>query len=177
MPTLLAATALSATLTSQPALSPTLPTESEIAAAKHQKIVVDLSERKLYFFEHDQLVKKYRVGIGKPKTPTPIGEGYIRSKGRMIFRYTKGPNKGKIIRWVTIKDKSGAKVVKVPYNKIRGFGIVIPGYNPFQYYLHSTSDESTVDKEISKGCIRMRIEDMLELFPRLQVGAKIIIKP
>lgn len=170
------AAALSATLTSQPALSPTMPTESEIESAKHQKIVVDLSERKLYFFEHDKLIKKYQVGIGKPKTPTPIGEGYIRSKGRMVFRYDKGPNKGKIIRWVTVKDKSGARVVKVPYSKIRGFGIVIPGHNPFQYYIHSTTDENAVDQEISKGCVRMKIKDMLELFPLIQVGAKIIIQ-
>jgi len=169
--------ALSATLLIQPDLSPTMPTDSEIAAARHQKIVVDLSEKKLYFFEHDKLIKKYPVGVGKPKTPTPIGEGYIRSKGKMVFRYDRGPNKGKIIRWAAIRNKSGVRVVRIPYGKIRGLGLFLPNYDPFQYYIHSTTDENTVDQKISKGCVRMAIPDMLELFPLVQVGARVIIKP
>ncbi|MDP3999218.1 MAG: L,D-transpeptidase [bacterium] len=170
----------SATLTNQPALSSTLsamPTKAQIKEARHQKIVVDISKRRLYFVEYGMLVKKYRVGVGKPKTPTPLGEGFIRSKGRMVFRYVKGPNKGKMIKWVTVKTSSGARVIKVPYSKIRGLGIIIPGYNPYQFYIHSTSDETTVDQEISRGCVRMRIPDMLELFPLIKVGAKIVIQP
>lgn len=189
MPHILSIILASTALAIQPALSPTIstesawrpgstiPTESEIQSAKHQKIIVDLSERQLYFFEYDKLIKKYRVGIGKKSTPTPQGEGFIRSKGRMLFIYYKGPNKGKMIRWTTIKTKSGTRVIKIPYSKIRGLGISIPGYNPFQFYVHSTSDETTVDQEISRGCVRMRIPDMLELFPLIKVGARIIVQP
>lgn len=170
---LLNAIFMSATLITQPALSPTMPTESQIQSERYKKIVVILQTKTLELFEKDQLIKKYAVGIGKPKTPSPVGEGFIRSKGQMVFIHDKGPSKGKIILWSLLKN---GKWVRIDYKKMLGFGIIIPGYDPFEYYIHSTTDPETVGEESSKGCIRMRISDMLELYPRVDVGTRIIIK-
>lgn len=165
--------ALSATLTTQLALSPTMPTESQIQSSKHEKIVINLSDKTLELFENKQLIKKYVVGIGRQKTPSPIGEGYIRSKGQMVFLHDRGPYKGKIIRWSLLKN---GEWVRINYKKMLGFGITIPGYDPFEYYIHSTTDPETVGETSSKGCIRMKISDMLELYPLVDVGTRIIIK-
>src|SRR5664279_1331247 len=36
-------------------------------------IVVDLSERHLYYYRYDHLVKRYSVAVGQPRYPTPTG--------------------------------------------------------------------------------------------------------
>jgi lipoprotein-anchoring transpeptidase ErfK/SrfK len=43
-------------------------------------IVVNLSKRRLSYFEGDQLVKEYPIGIGKASTPTPVGTYSVIAK-------------------------------------------------------------------------------------------------
>lgn len=44
------------------------------------RIIVDLSDRRLYLLEGDIVVREYPVGIGKMLTQTPIGEYTIINK-------------------------------------------------------------------------------------------------
>lgn len=156
-------------LTINPNSSATLPSESEIAATRNKLVIVNLRERTLKFIDSGKLIKQYRIGIGKPKTPTPVGKGYIRSKGQMVFYQ----DNGKVLRYTRLEN---GKWIKIPYRKMLGFGISIPGYDPFQYYIHSTVNDAAVDAAISKGCVRMKIPDMLEFYPMVDVGTRIIIK-
>ena len=43
-------------------------------------IFVDLSERRLAFFDGDDLITQTRVIVGKPSTPTPTASGFIVGK-------------------------------------------------------------------------------------------------
>lgn len=45
-----------------------------------EKILINLAERRLYFYKNDTLVKSYPVAIGKPETPTPVGTFTIVNK-------------------------------------------------------------------------------------------------
>lgn len=44
------------------------------------KIVIALGERRLYLFQNGQIIRSYPVAIGKPSTPTPVGNYAIRHK-------------------------------------------------------------------------------------------------
>ncbi len=44
------------------------------------KIIVSLTDRKLYFYQNSALMGVYPVAIGKPSTPTPIGEFKVLEK-------------------------------------------------------------------------------------------------
>lgn len=44
------------------------------------RIVVDLSDRRLYLYDRNKLVKSYPVGIGRVATQTPYGEFTIVNK-------------------------------------------------------------------------------------------------
>ncbi|GAX89358.1 L,D-transpeptidase [Effusibacillus lacus] len=44
------------------------------------RLTVDLSERKLYLYDKDKLVKTYPVGIGRVAAKTPHGEFMIVNK-------------------------------------------------------------------------------------------------
>lgn len=64
------------------------------------KIVIALGERRLYLFNEGQVVRSYPVAIGKPSTPTPIGEYYIRHK----LMHPGGPFG---TRWMSFKPHYG----------------------------------------------------------------------
>ena len=46
-----------------------------------------------------------------------------------------------------------------------------------QYRIHGTNAPSTIGKRVSSGCIRLTNEDVVDLFNRVQVGAKVIVLP
>jgi hypothetical protein len=52
-----------------------------LAAANTDRIVIEMRNYRLTLYRDGQVLKKYTVAIGKPSTPTPIGEWKIIHKG------------------------------------------------------------------------------------------------
>lgn len=52
----------------------------------HYAIAIDLSQRRLYWYDRDQPQGSYPIGIGKPSTPTPTGHFFL------AFHATPPPN-------------------------------------------------------------------------------------
>jgi hypothetical protein len=46
-----------------------------------------------------------------------------------------------------------------------------------EYRIHGTNDPTTIGKTVSSGCIRLTNEDVIDLYGRVQVGAKVIVLP
>jgi len=46
-----------------------------------------------------------------------------------------------------------------------------------EYRIHGTNDPSSIGKHVSSGCIRLRNEDVIDLYSRVQIGAKVIVLP
>jgi Uncharacterized protein conserved in bacteria len=46
------------------------------------KILIDINEKTLYLVKDNQTIKKYPVAIGKPDTPSPVGDFAIIKKDR-----------------------------------------------------------------------------------------------
>ena len=43
------------------------------------------------------------------------------------------------------------------------------------YRIHGTNEPSTIGQNVSSGCIRMMNEDVIDLYGRVPVGAKVIV--
>jgi lipoprotein-anchoring transpeptidase ErfK/SrfK len=43
------------------------------------------------------------------------------------------------------------------------------------YRIHGANEPSTIGRNASSGCIRMRNEDVIDLYDRVPVGAKVIV--
>ncbi len=125
--------------------------EDERKLAK--RIVVSIPDKKLVLFEGDQAVKVYDVAVGKPSTPTPQGEFQIVQ--RIPHPTWFGPN-----------------IVVAPGKNnplgTRWLGLSVAGYG-----IHGTNVPSSIGKAASHGCIRMRNEDVEELFELVGVGVKV----
>ena len=46
-----------------------------------------------------------------------------------------------------------------------------------EYRIHGTNDPTTIGKQVSSGCIRLTNDDVINLYNRVQVGAKVIVLP
>ena len=43
------------------------------------------------------------------------------------------------------------------------------------YRIHGTNQPWTIGQAVSSGCIRMRNEDVMDLYERARVGAKVVV--
>jgi lipoprotein-anchoring transpeptidase ErfK/SrfK len=43
------------------------------------------------------------------------------------------------------------------------------------YRIHGTNEPSTIGRNVSSGCIRTMNEDVIDLYDRVPVGAKVIV--
>lgn len=91
-----------------------------------------------------QKFKTYRIAVGNPSTPTPVGEYQVVYKGKDW-----GPSFGP--RWLGLD---------VPWGS---------------YGIHGTNRPNSIGQHLSHGCIRMRNNDVLELFKIIPVGTKVTI--
>jgi hypothetical protein len=46
-----------------------------------------------------------------------------------------------------------------------------------EYRIHGTNDPTTIGKYVSSGCIRMTNEDVIDLFGRVNIGARVVVLP
>jgi len=43
------------------------------------------------------------------------------------------------------------------------------------YRIHGTNEPETIGRDVSSGCIRMMNDDVIDLYDRVRVGAKVIV--
>ena len=118
--------------------------------------LVDLSEFELTVLLHGQYVKRYRVGTGKMDT-TPTGQFTVREKLENPTYY--GPD-GMVLEPNDPQNPLGERWIDIG----NSFGI------------HGTIDPGSIGKSESAGCVRMRNEDVAEVYDLLTVGSTVAIQ-
>jgi len=143
-------------------------------------IIVDPSIQKLFLFKDDSVMKIYSIstakaGLGSEQgsEKTPVGTHRIREK------HGHGAEKGAIfkarVHTGRISEIYSEKIV-VPVDYVttrimwlegQEFGINKGGKQDSYkrcIYIHGTHEEGLIGEPASHGCIRMRNEDVIELF-------------
>jgi lipoprotein-anchoring transpeptidase ErfK/SrfK len=122
----------------------------ENTARPARRIVISIPDRKLAFIDSGKVVKVYQTAVGAPKSPSPIGSFTIirrvvdpvwSSKGKVV-----APGKSNPVgtRWIGLS--------------VKGYGI------------HGTNVPSSIGRNASHGCIRMRNRDVEELYTMVSIG-------
>lgn len=122
-------------------------------------VIVDLDARAVLYRHGDEVVRVWECGIGRSGDETPLGTFTIGDKLENPAHSTRGlsygdPDNPLGTRWLALL-KDGQKS---------------------SYGIHGTPDPSGVGGEVSLGCIRMRNDDVNELFEILPRGAEVIIQ-
>jgi lipoprotein-anchoring transpeptidase ErfK/SrfK len=131
-------------------------------------LVVKTPERALYFILGDGEAIRYSVGVGK--------EGMQWSGSSSIVRKAEWPS------WTPPKAMIEREAAKGHY--IPDFMEGGPG-NPLGaramyiggsiYRVHGTNNEASIGGAVSSGCIRMMNADVIDLYERVKIGAKIYV--
>ena len=129
-------------------------------------VIIDTKNTFLYFVLNDAQAMRYGIGVGR--------EGFTWSGEQTVARKTEWPD------W----HPPAEMVVRQPY--LPRFMAGGPG-NPLgaramylgetEYRIHGTNNPDTIGKKVSSGCIRLTNEDVVDLYERVKVGAKVIVLP
>ncbi len=145
-------------------LNPAVTTEG-LRRANRTIVTVDRSGFRLRLFKNLRLSKSYGIAIGMAGLDTPAGTYSIQNKQvnpawHVPMSSWAGSLAGSVI-------PGGA-----PNNplKARWLGI----YNGVG--IHGTAEEWSIGTRASHGCIRMRVGDVVDLYPRVPVGTKVLIR-
>lgn len=150
------------------------PIPREVVAFEEQQppgtIVISTSQRRLYYVLGNGRALKYAVGVGK--------EGFGWNGQDRITDKRHWPD------WRPPEEMRRREALK---------GQMLPAYveggpnNPLGaralyigdtlYRIHGTNQPWTVGQAVSSGCIRMTNEDVIDLYERVTVGAKVIVRP
>jgi len=118
-------------------------------------IIIDKSQNTLILKEADNVIRIYNVSTGKNNC-TPVGEFTIDNKLKNPVHY----KKGEIVPAESPDNVLGS----------RWMGLSIPTYG-----IHGTIDEATLGQQITEGCVRMRNNEVEELYIIVPVGTKVTI--
>jgi len=129
---------------------------SGFAKATVRWILVSIPDRKLALLENGKVIRTYRVAVGKASTPSPIGEFKIVNRITDPTYYHKG-----LVMPAGSNNPVGS----------RWMGLSAKGYG-----IHGTNQPNSIGKAASTGCIRMRRQDVEELFSLVEVGDAVEIR-
>ena len=115
-----------------------------------RRIVVSIPDRKLAVIENDRVVRIFETAVGAPHSPSPTGTFTIINSIEHPTWYTKGRT--------------------VPPGPANPLGTRWLGLSQKGYGIHGTNVPSSIGKNASHGCIRMRNHDVEQLFKMVQVG-------
>lgn len=138
-------------------------TGKKLAAEYPTILTVDRGNFRLHLFKDLKLAKTYPIALGAAGQETPSGVYDIVNKA--VNPAWNVPNSD----WAG--DLAGTVVPPGPSNplKARWLGI----YDGVG--IHGTADRGSIGSFASKGCIRMLVEDVIDLYDRVPVGTPIYI--
>jgi len=129
-------------------------------------VIIDTPNTYLYFILGGGQAIRYGVGIGR--------EGFTWSGLKTIERKTEWPD------WIPPADMLHRQpylprfLAGGPGNPLGARAMYLAGT---VYRIHGTNAPETIGKQVSSGCIRMLNEDVIDLYNRTQIGAKVVVLP
>jgi hypothetical protein len=127
-------------------------------------VTIDRAHFKLRLFKRLKFSKSYGVAVGQPAYPTPTGLFSITDKQvNPAWTAPNSPWAGELAG-TTTPGGSASNPLRARWMGItNGVGI------------HGTSQEWSIGSRASHGCIRMRVADVIDLYPRVPVGTPVLI--
>ena len=138
--------------------------EQSSGATNAGTIEVHTAERKLYFIREDGSAISYTVGVGR------AGKQWFGSTSvvRKALRPSWSPPAMMAAHRPDAVIPSGSQ-----QNPMGAAALVLADQ---ELAIHGTNDPGSIGKFVSWGCIRMHNRDIQDLYSRVRVGTRVIIK-
>jgi lipoprotein-anchoring transpeptidase ErfK/SrfK len=127
-------------------------------------VIINTRERLLYLVENDGRAMRYGIGVGKP--------GFTWAGVHHVTQKREWPD------W-TPPDEMLKRRPDLPRHMAGGpdnpLGARAMYLGSTLYRIHGSNEPWTIGQAVSSGCIRLRNEDVIDLYGRVKVGAKVIV--
>lgn len=128
-------------------------------------IIVETSERRLYLVLDGGKAMKYGIGVGR--------EGATWSGTNTVSRKAEWPDWRPTPNMLK-RDPSLPRYMEGgPENPLGARALYI---GSTMYRLHGTSEPWTIGTAVSSGCIRLTNDDIIDLYNRVEVGARVVVR-
>jgi lipoprotein-anchoring transpeptidase ErfK/SrfK len=128
-------------------------------------IIVDTGERHLYLVQRDGQALRYGIGVGR--------DGFQWSGVKRVSQKQEWPD------WRVPAEMIGRQpylprfMAGGPGNPLGARALYL-GHTVFR--IHGTNQPETIGHAVSSGCIRLDNADVIDLYDRVKVGAKVVVK-
>jgi lipoprotein-anchoring transpeptidase ErfK/SrfK len=127
-------------------------------------IVVNTTERRLYYVLGDGKAMKYGIGVGRP--------GFTWNGTHAITRKTEWPG------WTpppAMRKRQPKLPDYMPGGPDNPLGARAMYIGSTIYRIHGTAEPWTIGQAVSSGCIRMTNDDVADLYERVGVGTRVVV--
>lgn len=132
-------------------------------------IIIDTTENFLYLVESGGQARRYGVGTGKP--------GFEWSGTHKVTSKREWPDWRPPAEMIA-RERAKGRVLPAmmqggPENPLGARALYL---GSTLYRIHGTNQPWTIGGAVSSGCIRMRNEDVMDLYERVPVGTKVVVR-
>lgn len=128
-------------------------------------IIISTTERKLYFVLGDNRAIQYGIGVGRPGFEWMGVKSVTRKEEWPDWR----PPEAMIIRRPDLPRY-------MPGGPTNPLGARAMYLGSTLYRIHGSNEPESIGQAVSSGCFRMVNADVVDLYGRAQVGAKVVVR-
>ncbi len=131
-------------------------------------IIIHTPERALYLVLEDGRARRYRVGVGR--------EGFQWSGSSRVVAKQEWPSWRPPQQMIAREAENGVILPEYmeggPNNPLGARALYIGGTI---YRIHGTNNAGSIGGAVSSGCIRMMNPDVIDLYERVDIGARVYV--
>ena len=127
-------------------------------------IIVDTPNKFLFLIEGHGKALRYGIGVGRP--------GFTWSGVKQISAKKEWPDWTPPPEMLTRRPDLPRHMEGGPQNPLGARAMYL---GSSLYRIHGSNEPWTIGTNVSSGCIRMRNEDVIDLYGRVNVGAKVVV--
>jgi len=127
-------------------------------------IVIDTPQHFLYLVESGGTARRYGIGVGRP--------GFTWAGVKTISAKREWPDWRPPTEMLQRRPDLPTFMAGGPENPLGARAMYL---GSSLYRIHGSNEPWTIGTAVSSGCIRMRNEDVIDLYGRVKVGTKVVV--
>ena len=134
------------------------------SSEKPGTIIIETSKRFLYLVLSDGKALRYGIGVGR--------SGFTWKGAERISRKAEWPEWHPPAEMIERQPDLPEFMEGGPNNPLGARALYL---GATEYRIHGTAQPWTIGQAVSSGCIRLTNEDVIDLYGRAKIGAKVIV--
>jgi lipoprotein-anchoring transpeptidase ErfK/SrfK len=127
-------------------------------------VIINTPERMLYLVEPGNKAVRYGIGVGRP--------GFTWAGVKSVTMKKEWPEWRPPDEMLRRRPDLPHYMAGGPENPLGARALYL---GDTLYRIHGSNEPWTIGTQVSSGCIRMRNEDVIDLYGRVPVGARVIV--